>query len=182
MVKRSKKILIVCHCLLNANAKVYPLAACGGVFREVLHDHIESGVGLFQLPCPETGYLGLNRWGMTREQYDHPRFHQYCREILTPCLHQLTAFVQAGYQIDGVIGMDGSPNCGVVRTCSGFCGGEIGAPGNVARQLQALAMVAGRGVFMEIFAAMLADAGINVQFRAIAEDLESTESVERRSE
>ena len=33
---RSKKIVIVCHCLLNANAKVYPLAQCGGVYSEVL--------------------------------------------------------------------------------------------------------------------------------------------------
>ena len=181
-MKRSKKILIVCHCLLNANAKVYPLAACGGIYHDALRDHIDSGVGLFQLPCPETGYLGLNRWGMTREQYDHLHFRQYCREILNPCLHQLTAFVQAGYQIDGVIGMDGSPNCGVHRTCTGFCGGEISAPGNVERQQQALAMTAGRGVFMEIFAAMVADTGIYVQFRAIDEEQESTETDERRRE
>lgn len=29
-MKLSKKILILCHCLLNANAKIVPLAACGG--------------------------------------------------------------------------------------------------------------------------------------------------------
>ncbi len=173
---RSKTILIVCHCLLNANAKVFPLARCRGVYLDVLGDSIDNGTGLIQLPCPESGFLGLNRWGMTREQYDHRHFRQYCRDILSPSLDQITAFVEAGYRITAVIGMDGSPNCGINRTCTGFCGGEISHHGNIERQRERLKMEAGRGVFMEIFSTMLADAGIFVQFQGVAEELEPTDN------
>jgi predicted secreted protein len=174
---RSKTILIVCHCLLNANAKVYPLARCGGVYLDVLRDSIENGTGLFQLPCPENGYLGLNRWGMTREQYEHRHFREYCRNILSPSIDQIAAFVKSGYQITGVIGMDGSPNCGINRTCTGFCGGEISFQGNVEKQRERLKMESGRGVFMEIFSAMLAEAGIFPQFQGIDEEMEPTDSI-----
>ena len=173
---RSKKILIVCHCLLNANAKVFPLARCGGVYLQVLRDSIENGTGLFQLPCPESGYLGLNRWGMTREQYDHRHFRQYCRDILTPCVDHIAAFVEAGYRIEGVVGMDGSPNCGVNRTCTGFCGGEISFPGNVQRQQEDLMMEPGRGIFMDVFGVILAEANIFLQFRGVDEESGTTDN------
>lgn len=60
---RSRRILIMCHCLLNANAKIVPLASVQGVFTDVILPHINEGCGLFQLPCPETSYLGMYRWG-----------------------------------------------------------------------------------------------------------------------
>lgn len=169
-MKRSKKILILCHCLLNANAKILPLATCAGVYRNVIGSYIEEGVGLIQLPCPETGYLGLNRWGMTRDQYDHPHFRDYCREILKPSMYQIQAFVDAGYEMLGVIGMDGSPNCGISRMCLGFTGGEICSQVDIARQKELLVMVPGRGVFMEIFEEMLVKEKIAVRFWAVDEE------------
>ena len=35
-MERSRKVMIVCHCQLNANAKIYPLALTGGVYRDFL--------------------------------------------------------------------------------------------------------------------------------------------------
>jgi predicted secreted protein len=168
---RSKRILVVCHCLLNANAKVYPLASCEGVYRQVVAKSIDQGVGLLQLPCPETVYLGLNRWGMTREQYDHPTFRECCRQMLLPSIAQITGFANAGYQILGVIGMDGSPNCGVNRTCYGFYGGEISAEGVIEAQRERLEFRSGKGVFMEILAAMLKEAQLDISFSAIDEEV-----------
>ncbi|TKB27556.1 hypothetical protein FCL47_05330 [Desulfopila sp. IMCC35006] len=169
-MKRSKKILILCHCLLNANAKIFPLATCGGVYRQVTQKYIEDGVGLIQLPCPETGYLGLNRWGMTRDQYDHLHFREFCREILKPIMYQIKAYVAAEYEIIGVIGMDGSPNCGISRTCTGFIGGEICSQVDIARQQELLVDASGPGVFMEIFAEMLASEKISLRFSAVDEE------------
>lgn len=126
-MRRSKKILVTCHCLLNANAKVYPLARFGGVVTDAMGQFIDSGCGLFQLPCPELSYLGINRWGMTKEQYDHPNFRIHCQDILKFPVLELSALAQAGYELVGILGMDGSPNCGVNLTCKGYR--MAGAPG-----------------------------------------------------
>ncbi len=67
-MRRSQKVVVLCHCLLNANVKVRPLASYEAVLPAILNGF--PSAGLFQLPCPETSFLGLSRWGMTREQYD----------------------------------------------------------------------------------------------------------------
>ena len=167
---RSKKILVVCHCLLNANAKVYPLARCGGVYSQAVGDSITDGVGLLQLPCPETVYLGINRWGMTREQYDTPHFRESCRQMLKTSIAQLKGFAKAGYQLVGIMGMDGSPNCGVNRTCQGFSGGEISVAHIVETQRQNLSPMPGKGVFMEVLSIMLDEEQLDIPFTAIDEE------------
>lgn len=167
---RSKKIVIVCHCLLNANAKVYPLAQCGGVYSEALADSIKEGAGIVQLPCPETIYLGMKRWGMTREQYDTSHFREICQDMLKASVVQIRAFADAGYEVQRIIGMDGSPNCGVNRTCFGYTGGEISERGGVESQLANLSFGAGKGVFMEILSNMLEGEGLTIPFTAIDEE------------
>ena len=169
-MNRSKKVLITCHCVLNANTKVYPLAAVGGVFSEAVAAYIDRGCGLFQLPCPELSYLGINRWGMTREQYDHPNFRAHCRDILKYPLIQLQALVRAGYELVGIVGMDGSPNCGATVTCEGYTGGELSSPESLEGQLRALRCVAGQGVFMEELMGMLRQIGQQPELLAVKEN------------
>ncbi len=169
-MQRSGRILVVCHCLLNANAKVRPLAAYGGAHLEALRPWLEQGVGLFQLPCPETACLGLRRWGMTREQYDHPAFRRACRGLLQPVLDQLAAFAADGCEVVAVVGMDGSPNCGAFATCAGFLGGEVSSPATrLDDQVAALRIAPGRGVFLEELAAALDAAGLDIPFWAVDE-------------
>lgn len=168
-MKRGKTIFIVCHCLLNSNAKIYPLADTKGVYADDLALLIQEGVGLVQLPCPETCYLGMNRWGMTKEQYDHQAFRDFCQMILHPVLLQITAYAKAGYIISGVAGMDGSPNCGIGKTCIGYRGGEICS--NSEKSLGSdLEMVAGRGVFMEILEELLSAEGIVPPFVSLHQE------------
>lgn len=169
-MRRSKRVLAVCHCLLNSNAKVYPLAACPGVQLEALRPYLDAGVGLVQLPCPETALLGLNRWGMTREQYDQPALRRAMRDMLQPSLDQLEAFTRAGYEIVGLVGVDGSPNCGVRVTCEGFQGGEPGAPEvDLPGQLGCLRAVPGQGVFMQALTAMAEERGLRLPLMAVDE-------------
>ncbi len=167
-MKRGKNVFIVCHCLLNSNAKIYPLADAKGVYADDLAQLIEEGVGLVQLPCPETCYLGMNRWGMTKEQYDHQAFRDFCKMILHPILLQITAYAKAGYIISGVAGMDGSPNCGIAKTCIGFHGGEICS--NSERFCSDLEIVAGRGIFMEILEELLRAEGIVPPFVSLRQE------------
>lgn len=168
-MNRSRKILITCHCVLNANAKVYPLATERGIFSNVVSPYIEAGCGLFQLPCPELSYLGMNRWGMTKEQYDHPNFRAHCRDILRYPLVQLQAFARAGYELVGILGMDGSPNCGVTLTCRGYRGGELCPRSRVSDQVKSLRFIPGKGVFMEEFLEMLRQIDLQPELFAIRE-------------
>lgn len=162
-MKRSKKILIVCHCLLNSNAKITPLAAEGGVYVDALRPYVENGVGLVQLPCPETCALGMKRWGMTREQYDTPGFREHCSRILYPSMLQIQAFAEAGYTLLGVAGTDGSPNCGIEKTCSGYYGGNVTVESVTAQCAQAGPMD-GMGVFMTILQDELKAVGLDLPF------------------
>ena len=168
-MKRGRNVFIICHCLLNSNAKIYPLADTRGVYADDLAPLIKSGVGLVQLPCPETCYLGMNRWGMTKEQYDHQAFRDFCKVILHPVLLQITSYARAGYCISGVAGMDGSPNCGISKTCMGYRGGEICycSESNLGSELK---MVTGRGLFMEIFEELLKAEGIVPPFVSLHQE------------
>ncbi|MDP3481462.1 MAG: hypothetical protein Q8R88_16975 [Desulfoprunum sp.] len=90
--------------------------------------------------------------------------------MLKPSLYQIQAFVAAGYEILGVMGMDGSPNCGISRTCLGFTGGEICSQVDIARQKELLVTAPGRGVFMGILEEMLAKEKIQLLFWAVDEE------------
>jgi len=169
-MKRSKKIIVACHCLLNANAKVTPLAVYPGVLREVMDRFIEQGAGIVQLPCPESSYLGVNRWGMCFEQYNHPNYQRHCKRILEPYVDQLEAFAAGGYEIMGVIGADGSPNCGVTKIPSGLTGGVIRDREMVEAQLETFEYLKGTGVFLTQFKKMLEERGLSIPFMAVDEN------------
>lgn len=169
-MRRSRKVLAVCHCLLNQNAKVLPLAAAPGVLPVVLDGFLAQGAGLVQLPCPETAVLGLSRWGMTREQYDTPFLRRSYSTMLQPIVDQLVAFQAFGCELLGLVGVDGSPSCGVFATCEGFAGGEpCAAEADLPGQCAALRMVQGRGVFVEVFLELCAAAGLNMPHFAVDE-------------
>jgi predicted secreted protein len=159
---------VVAHCHLNANTKVHGLANYRAVRRDVLAPLLSAEVGIVQLPCPEAGHLGMARWGMSREQYDTAAYRRHCREIIRPLLDTLIELAADGCTIERVIGVDGSPSCGVGRTCVGYEGGEISklAEGDgVPRCIS----VEGRGVFMQELEKMLTEEGLDVPFQGVCE-------------
>ena len=168
-MQRSHRILVVCHCLLNANAKVAPLAAHPGAALGVLEPFLRQGLGLVQLPCPELCHLGADRWGMTREQYDCRPYLRRCLALVEPMVDMLAAQVRGGCCIEAVLGVDGSPSCGVFATCLGFTGGEQGKGGVDVAAATRARVVAGEGVFTGIFRQALAQAGLTPPFWAVDE-------------
>lgn len=160
MPSRSHEVAVVAHCHLNANTKVRGLATCPGVRADVLLPLIEQGVGVVQLPCPEATYLGMNRWGMSVEQYDNPAYRRHCREIIAPVIDLLVALAADGCAIRGVVGVDGSPSCGVTQTCTGYAGGEIEQILDGIVSAQHATCGPGRGIFMQELDAALRAAGI----------------------
>jgi len=155
MPERSRRIIALAHCHLNSNSKVLGLACYPGARAEVVAPLIEGGVGIVQLPCPEASFLGMKRWGMTVEQYDTPAYRRHCRKILRTTVDTLRALADDGCTIEGVIGVEGSPSCGVETTCGGYAGGELeDASGQQA------ARIPGRGVFFDELRGMLAEVGL----------------------
>lgn len=160
MPTRGRRVVVLAHCHLNANTKVKGLAEYGGVRTDVLEDVLASGAGIVQLPCPEATHLGMKRWGMTVEQYDTPAYRRHCRGLLSPVIDTLTALASDDCVIERVVGVEGSPSCGVSLTCAGYDGGELALLGELPHACD----TAGTGVFMQEFKALLAEAGLDVMF------------------
>lgn len=171
MPQRYRRVAILAHCHLNVNSKVHGLADYAGARTDVVSPLIQAGIGIVQLPCPEATFLGVRRWGMTREQYDVPAYRRHCRQILGPTIDTLVALADDGCVFEGVFGVDGSPSCGVSRTCVGYQGGEIEAMferGESPRATRAEV----RGVFMDVLQELCADADIDLEFRGVDESAE----------
>ncbi len=116
-MRRSRKLVILAHCILNQNAKVEDIALYPSVIPEVLDLVVEREYGIIQLGCPETIHMGLGRWECIKDQYDVPSFRSLCRRLATEVLDQLEDYERNGYRIGPFIGIDGSPSCGVSKSC-----------------------------------------------------------------
>ena len=163
---RKRKIVVLAHCLLNVNAKVAGLALYEGAHKKIVSAYLEAGTGIMQLPCPEMTFLGLKRWGMSKEQYDHVNYRRHCREILAPLVDQLQEYSKNGYELEAVVGVDGSPSCGVNFSYVGYCGGMVD---QAREQVKLLRQVPEQGVFMEELTRLLKEKNLQIPFQAINE-------------
>ena len=142
---RSKKVVIVAHCLLNQCAISDGTADFASQFQEVIEMLMKHRVGIIQLPCPELLCLGLEREdsnGATRPLLDeNSRIRELMvseasvsvlRQKAEEIAMQVMEYRKHGFEVLGLIGVDRSPSCGVETTSKG---------GREER---------GRGVFVEI--------------------------------
>lgn len=117
-MNRGGKMVLVSHCLLNINAKIDGIAYYPAGATELIHGLMEKGYGIIQLPCLEMEMCGPRRWGQVEEQLNNPFFKKYCTTRLESYILQIKAYMEQGYTIAGVIGINGSPTCGINETCS----------------------------------------------------------------
>ncbi|MDH5389541.1 MAG: hypothetical protein OEX10_00110 [Candidatus Bathyarchaeota archaeon] len=111
--KRSRKIVVVAHCVLNQNSRVQGIAYYAGMINEIVDLIRKHEVGIVQMPCPELTYAGLLRPSQTKEQYDTPAFRRHCRQIASSTANQVEEYVRNGFKVLAVLGVEGSPTCGV---------------------------------------------------------------------
>lgn len=168
-MKRSRKILLVSHCILNSNSKIEGLSQYGGVFKEVISIINSEGIGIIQLPCPEMIAYGIKRWGHVKEQFDTLFYRNNCREMLKPIVGQVKSYMDTGYEIIGVLGIDGSPSCGVNLTCSGNWGGELSGNENLEDIIKGSRDLESQGVFMEELDKYFKEYDMKIPFIAIDE-------------
>ncbi|MDD4390423.1 MAG: DUF523 domain-containing protein [Eubacteriales bacterium] len=167
---RDKKLVLLSHCLLNVNAKVYGLANYKGAHEELIKFLIEENFGIIQLPCPELGCEGIRRWGKVKEQLDIPFYRKYCNEIFTPLLEQIIDYHKNGYRLAALIGVNGSPSCGVSKTCSAASwGGEINDRRTTEEMMQQVNTIESPGIFIEQIRKLLEANKIYIPMLAIEE-------------
>lgn len=159
---RSKKVILVAHCILNQNAKIDRCARYPGAMREVTQALLDAGVGIIQMPCPELLYLGLDRQAEkdkeTTIESEDDRVgvlmnktvsKVLCGKISYDLIYQIKQYQLNGFTVVGMLGINGSPTCGVETTW------EDGKE------------TAGSGIFIKIFKEECADQGVNIPIRGI---------------
>ncbi len=118
-MNRSKKVILVAHCLLNPNTQVLGSAENKGPAKEVLELAEKHDYGIIQLPCPEIGLYPADRKPKTREMYDTPEYRRICRSYAEYVVKLLNKLREIGVRPIGVIGVKYSPSCGVNFTLVG---------------------------------------------------------------
>ena len=169
--KRSKKLILVAHCLLNQNSISDGTADLPCQFREVVELLADCRIGIIQLPCPELTCLGLDRKDAAGGQRDLLTENTRIRGLMEErhnietlraraddLAMQVDEYRRHGFEVLGLIGVDRSPSCGVETTSR---------DGREA---------AGQGVFVAVIGERLRARGITlgmtgVRTSAVAESL-----------
>lgn len=109
---RSKKLILVCHCVLNQNSVINDWERAKGAF-SIVAPLLHSGAGIIQLPCPELVYKGINRPPLEYEDYDTLGYRALSRQLLAPYILQLKDYISNGYKLQGIVGIHNSPSCSI---------------------------------------------------------------------
>jgi predicted secreted protein len=127
--KRSKRLVLVAHCVLNQNSISDGTADFPSQFREIVELLSEHEVGIVQLPCPELSCLGLDRRdeqgarrellaensrirGLMEEGHNVRKLRARADDIA----QDVAEYRRHGFEVLGVVGIDRSPSCGVETT------------------------------------------------------------------
>ncbi|RLG86356.1 MAG: hypothetical protein DRO18_04505 [Thermoprotei archaeon] len=115
---RSGKIALVAHCILNQNSIVPGLARRQAMVKEVVDVLERYGIGIIQLPCPETLHSGLRRFWQVKEQYSSTGFKRLCRRLSRMIVDYVREYLRNDYRLVLILGVAGSPSCGIRETNS----------------------------------------------------------------
>ncbi|MFC2165640.1 CD3072 family TudS-related putative desulfidase [Acidobacteriota bacterium] len=160
--KRSGKMVVVAHCILNVHSLEDNLAIYPGLEQEIVELLIKKGVGIYQIPCPEVELSGIFRKALPKESYNHPKIRRFYRTLADNIANTLHQYVKKEYEIIAVIGAQGSPTCGL-----GFVGrwkDDIEGEREFPRDIE---FVPGAGVFMEELKEALAKINIHPEWIGI---------------
>ena len=157
-----KKVLLVSHCILNTASKVVlynqeEIDAEEDLRIKFLDKALKNGIQIIQLPCPEFTLYGAKRWGHVSEQFDNIFFRNHCRKILKPIIDQLKEYLanEQFFEVIGIVGIDGSPSCGVDYTCTGDWYGSFECRTNLKETLDTAGLKKGPGILMDVLKEML---------------------------
>lgn len=187
--ERSGRVVFVSHCLLNENTRYAGGAFRPGAVSELVTELVERGWGIYQMPCPE-----MHAWGGVLKRhmlraYDSEGsllyrfrrpllrgFIRYTRFVYWKLARQvaldITDYQRSGFEVIGVVGVGGSPSCGVATGLDLKKSFEVLASCPLALMNRAVmnerAVVAcrtpGEGLFIQTLKRQLTHRGLTVPF------------------
>ena len=105
--------MFVAHCILNQYARAIGVRAkTDALVVPLLKFLVYKNCAIVQMPCPEIEYEGLVRVASGRRKYDTPEYRVICRRIAEKVVNLIEEYQKMGFKIV-VLGVDGSPSCGV---------------------------------------------------------------------
>jgi predicted secreted protein len=130
--ERSKKVVFVAHCILNENTRYLGGAFRKGCIDEVVDEMQRQGIGIVQMKCPEQkawgGLLKKYMWQPMSSRNTIlyklkgvflPFFIWNTRRIYQKIAREIGAeikdYLESGFEVLGIMGIAGSPSCGVTR-------------------------------------------------------------------
>lgn len=119
MPKRTWSVVIVSHCLLNTNSRAYGLVVSelSNLQLSLLMSHLlRKGYGIFQLPCPEASFIGFRREPLTKTEYEELGLRIHAEKLASEVLGYVNLMIDSGIKIVALIGVAGSPSCGIYTT------------------------------------------------------------------
>lgn len=164
-----QKLIIVSHCILNTASKVVmyedeEMKAEERLRKQFLRKAIDNNIQIIQMPCPEFTLYGPKRWGHVSEQFDNVFFRRHCRKILIPIMDQIKEYQNNTdrFEILGVLGIDGSPSCGVDYTCTGkhWYGSITGRDDQVMDLVHEPAICKSEGILIQVLRELLEEYGL----------------------
>ncbi len=170
-----QKIVFVSHCILNVASKVVmynkeEMDKEEALRKEFLKKAINNDVQIIQLPCPEFTLYGAKRWGHVSNQFNNVFFKNHCRKILEPIIEQIQEYLDNPemFKLLGIVGIDGSPSCGVDYTCFGNWYGSFEDREDLDQTLASCKFDKGNGVFIEVLRNMLSENKIDDRVKVTA--------------
>jgi predicted secreted protein len=189
--ERSKKVIFVSHCLLNENTRYLGGAFRPGCVDEIVDELQRQGTGIVQMPCPEQRawggvlkrhvLLGLgagNAWLYKFRGLIMALFVWNTKRVFGKIARQVAKeikdYLDSGFEVVGIVGVDGSPCCGVNVTLDmeksfDFLSGlDLEALDREAMNEYGVAncLVEGEGWFVEALRKGLRRKGLEIRFYA----------------
>jgi len=187
--QRSRRVVFLSHCLLNENTRYLGGACRQGCLQEILQICIERGLGIVQMPCPEQyAWGGFLKRRLLLFYGSEGTLVYRLRNMLLPALlwytrtvykklakqvaNQVSDYLSSGFAVVGIVGVDGSPSCGVQRTLDIRRSLELVgrlSPTSGAEHMNAIiqgCLADGRGIFVELLVKQLERRRLRVPFLA----------------
>lgn len=128
--ERGKKVIFLSHCLLNENTR-YLGGACRRAGINELIDYLqEQGIGIIQMQCPEQKTWGgvlkkemlqgygikgtwLNNFRKPYLKYFIWKTKRSYSSQAKAVVSEINDYIDSGFEVAGIIGIKGSPSCGL---------------------------------------------------------------------
>lgn len=169
---RSKKVVLLAHCILNQNAISDATAVFPSANQPIVRMLLDAEVGIVQMPCPELCCLGLDRGNIhggefpvvventrIRAEMQRSPAAERLSALVDQVLLQIREYLKNGFEVLGIIGVNRSPCCGVDTTS------------DQNRELT------GQGVFITALQEQLAANGFSIPVVGIKADPEDLDRV-----